>query len=515
VRPDVPRLLAALGLDTGLNDGASVSSTTGRAARTPAPEQILEKRSPATGEVLARVMLAHRDDADAVAARAVRGFHRLREVPAPRRGEVVRAIGDALRDKKDALGALVSLETGKIESEGRGEVQEMVDIADYACGLSRTLGGRTLPSERPGHRLVESWHPLGPVAVITAFNFPVAVWSWNALLALVCGDSVVWKPSLKAPLSCLAVSRIVHEVLGRHGLEEACGFVIGTDDDVGQALVDDKRFPLVSATGSTRMGRAVQARVGARFGRTLLELGGNNAVTVLPDADLSLATRAILFGAVGTTGQRCTSTRRVLVHRDVAAPLTERLLRAYAQVKVGHPLDEGVLMGPLVDEAAVAHMQKSLDVIRAQGGQVLFGGRALGGCYVEPALVKSHAGMAILNDEVFAPILHLVEVASLDEAIALNNAVPQGLSSSIFTRDLKSAERFLSASGSDCGIANVNAGTSGAEIGGAFGGEKETGGGREAGSDSWKAYMRRQTTTVNFSDALPLAQGIAFDVSDA
>lgn len=508
MRPHLPDLLQALGLTAGLEatlDGASI----------PTHGDVLEKHSPATGELLGRIRLATRADTEGMAARTHAAFAAVRDLPGPRRGEVARAIGDALREKKEALGALISLETGKIQSEGQGEVQEMVDIADYACGLSRTLGGRTLPSERPGHRLVEQWHPLGPVAVITAFNFPAAVWSWNALVALVCGDSVLWKPSLKAPLTAIATSKLVEPVLRRHGLEDAFGFVLGSDADVAEAIVDDRRFPLVSATGSTKMGRAVQARVGARFGRALLELGGNNAVIVMPDADLALATRAILFGAVGTTGQRCTSTRRVLVHEEVAAALTARLLAAWRQVKVGHPLDDGVLMGPLVEEFAADVMMEAIKTAVSQGARVLAGGRklaALGPCYVEPTLLESPVELPLLREEIFAPLLHLVRVGSLEEAIARNNDVPQGLSSSIFTASLKTAERFLSAVGSDCGIANVNTGTSGAEIGGAFGGEKETGGGREAGSDSWKSYMRRQTNTVNFSPDLPLAQGIAFDL---
>lgn len=474
----------------------------------------IEKRSPADGALLGRVRTATAEDYQRVAATVSSSFARLRDLPAPRRGEIARALGEALRARKVELGALVSLETGKIKSEGQGEVQEMVDIADYACGLSRMLGGRTLMSERPGHRLMEQWHPLGPVGVITAFNFPAAVWSWNALIALVCGDPVLWKPSLKAPLTAIAVSKIAARVLEAFGVQDAFGLVIGADDVVGSALVDDRRFPLISATGSTRMGRAVQGRVAARFGRSLLELGGNNAVVVLDDADLSLAVRAIVFGAVGTAGQRCTSTRRVLVHAGVADALTARLQRAFASVKIGHPLEDGVLVGPLVDEAAVSAMRFALERIASEGGELVCGGRALGGCFVEPALVKSRAGMAILLEEVFAPVLHVVTVGSLDEAIGLNNAVPQGLSSSIFTRSLHSAERWLAAAGSDCGIANVNVGTSGAEIGGAFGGEKETGGGREAGSDSWKSYMRRQTCTINSSDALPLAQGVQFDVGD-
>ena len=499
--------LAALDLDRArVHDGTSGAAAHG---------DVVEKRTPATGDVLARVRTATAADYEGVAARASAAFAQLREMPAPKRGEIARALGDAFRAKKTELGALISLETGKIKSEGLGEVQEVVDIADFACGLSRTLGGRTLPSERAGHRLLEQWHPLGPVGVISAFNFPAAVWSWNAFIALACGDSVVWKPSLKAPLTAIACTKIARPVLARFGVEDAFGLVIGADDVVGRALVDDARVPLVSATGSTRMGRAVQERVHARFGRALLELGGNNAVVVMPDADLALAVRAITFGAVGTAGQRCTSTRRVLAHKDIHAQLTKRLAKAFAQVahKIGHPLEDGVLMGPLIDEAAVDAMMRALDTIALQGGRVLAGGKRRTGCYVEPALVASPRAMPMLREDVFAPVLHVVEVRDLADAVAANNEVPQGLSSSIFTASLKSAERWLSASGSDCGIANVNAGTSGAEIGGAFGGEKETGGGREAGSDAWKSYMRRQTCTVNFSDELPLAQGILFEVN--
>jgi aldehyde dehydrogenase (NAD+) len=483
-----------------------------------APASTVEKISPATGAPLGRAALAARADVEACTQRAVAAFEALRAMPGPKRGDIARALADAFRAHKHALGALISLETGKIRAEGEGEVQEIIDIADYAVGLSRTIGGRTLMSERANHRLTEQWHPLGPVAVITAFNFPAAVWAWNALLALVCGDSVVWKPSLKAPFTALAVQRICAEVLARFArdlgeprVEHALQTCIGTDDVVGAALTGDARYPLVSATGSTRMGRAVQSAVHARFGRTLLELGGNNAVIVLPDADLALAVRAIVFGAVGTTGQRCTSTRRVLVHESIAPALMERLVAAYRTLNIGHPLDDGVHVGPLVDLDAVALMRRALDQVRAQGGQVVFGGLERGGCYVEPALCESTAEMPIVREETFAPVLHVIRVRSLEHAIDVNNAVAHGLSSSLFTRDLLAAERFLSARGSDCGIANINTGTSGAEIGGAFGGEKETGGGREAGSDSWKAYMRRQTCTINYGTELPLAQGIKFD----
>jgi aldehyde dehydrogenase (NAD+) len=410
------------------------------------------------------------------------------------------------------LGTLVTQETGKILAEGKGEVQEMIDIADFATGLSRELYGLSMHSERPGHRMYEQWHPLGVVGVISAFNFPVAVWSWNALIAMVCGDVVVWKPSLKTPLTAVAAQDICNRVLDRHGWSGVLNLVIGKDDVVGDRLLHDRRVALVSATGSCRMGHIVAQAVSARLGRTLLELGGNNGVIVMDDANPDLVVRAVLFGAVGTAGQRCTSIRRLFVQKGIASKVTEKLVAAYKQVRVGDPLDPTTLMGPLIDSEAVEKMMFGLETIREQGGVVLTGGRRLNGCFVEPALVKSHPRMPVLREEIFAPILHLVEFETLDEAIAWHNNVPQGLSSAIFTTSLVSAETFLSACGSDCGIANVNIGTSGAEIGGAFGGEKETGGGRESGSDAWKAYMRRQTVTVNWSGELPLAQGIKFEL---
>ncbi|MCH7493910.1 aldehyde dehydrogenase family protein, partial [bacterium] len=448
-----------------------------------------------------------------VVAAAVEAFGRWRTVPAPRRGEIVRRIGAALRAAKGALGALVSLEMGKIRAEGEGEVQEMVDMADFSVGLSRQLHGLTMPSERPGHRLMEQWHPLGVVGVISAFNFPVAVWSWNALLALVCGDAVVWKPSTKTPLTAVAVTKLAAAVLEPEGFGALAGLAIGDRRAVGGPLVQNPRVPLVSATGSTAMGRVIARQVGERLGRTILELGGNNAIVVRPRADLDLAVRAILFGAVGTAGQRCTSTRRLLVDRAVAKPLLERLQGAYSQVRIGHQLDPDTLMGPLVDDAAVAAYGEALERIGAEGGEVVAGGRVLPGPghYVEPTIILAPQGLPAMQEECFAPILYFVECDGFAEAMALHNGVPQGLSSAIFTADAGEAERFLAATGSDCGIANVNLGTSGAEIGGAFGGEKETGGGREAGSDAWKAYMRRQTNTINFSGELPLAQGIRFE----
>jgi len=468
--------------------------------------------NPATGSELGRVSLASIADYEAVIAKASSTFERWRMLPAPQRGEILRQIGEELRAAKDDLGKLVSLEAGKILAEGRGEVQEMIDVADLACGLSRQLYGLSMHSERRGHRMYEQWHPLGVVGVISAFNFPVAVWAWNALIAMVCGDTVVWKPSLKTPMCAVAVQKICDRVLERNGWTGVLNTVIGTDDVVGERLIRDRRVPLISATGSTRMGRHVAQVVAERLGRSLLELGGNNGVIVMDDADPDLVVRAVLFGAVGTAGQRCTSIRRLFVHKSIAPKITEKLIAAYRQVRIDDPLDPATLMGPLIDEAAVDGMMSGLAAIQAQGGEILTGGRRLHGCFVEPTLVKSHPEMPALQEELFAPVLHLIEFDQIDQAIAWHNAVPQGLSSAIFTTNLMSAETFLSARGSDCGIANVNIGTSGAEIGGAFGGEKDTGGGRESGSDAWKAYMRRQTVTVNWSGGLPLAQGIKFEL---
>ena len=468
--------------------------------------------NPATGAELGRAPLASIADYEAVLGKASAAFERWRMLPAPQRGEIVRQIGQELRAAKDDLGKLVSLEAGKILAEGQGEVQEMIDIADFACGLSRQLYGLSMHSERPGHRMYEQWHPLGVVGVISAFNFPVAVWSWNALIAMVCGDTVVWKPSLKTPMCALAVQTICDRVLERNGWTGVLNTVIGTDDVVGERLIRDRRIPLISATGSTRMGRHVAQVVAERLGRSLLELGGNNGVIVMDDADPDLVVRAVLFGAVGTAGQRCTSIRRLFLQKGIAPAVTQRLIAAYKQVRIGDPLDPATLMGPLIDEAAVDAMMRGLAAIQEQGGRILIGGKRLKGCFVEPALVKSHPEMPALQEELFAPVLHLIEFDQADQAIAWHNAVPQGLSSAIFTTNLMSAERFLGAHGSDCGIANVNIGTSGAEIGGAFGGEKDTGGGRESGSDAWKVYMRRQTVTVNWSGGLPLAQGIKFEL---
>jgi aldehyde dehydrogenase (NAD+) len=475
--------------------------------------------SPIDGAVLVSLRADTPAQAGAKIAEAHAAFLQWRTVPAPRRGELIRLFGHALRANKEALGRLVTLETGKILQEGLGEVQEMIDICDFAVGLSRQLHGLSIASERPGHRMMETWHPLGVVGVISAFNFPVAVWSWNAALAFVCGDSVVWKPSEKTPLTALAVQALFARAVAEFGAEAPPGLsqvVIG-GHDAGRTLVDDVRVPLVSATGSTRMGRAVAARCAQRFARSILELGGNNAMIVAPSADLELAARAIVFAAVGTAGQRCTTLRRLFVHEAIYAQLVPRLARVYGSLPVGHPLEQGTLVGPLIDVAAFEHMQAALHQAAGEGGTVHGGQRlTMPGCerghYVRPALVEMPAQTDVMHRETFAPILYIVRYRELADAIAWNNAVPQGLSSSIFTNDIREAELFMSSVGSDCGIANVNIGPSGAEIGGAFGGEKETGGGRESGSDAWKAYMRRATNTVNYSRALPLAQGIRFEI---
>jgi aldehyde dehydrogenase (NAD+) len=469
--------------------------------------------NPASGASLGEVRAATRADYDAAVEAARARFVEWRMRPAPKRAELVRKLGELLRRKKEALGALISLEMGKIRAEGQGEVQEMIDICDFAVGLGRQLHGLTIASERPQHRMMEQWHPLGPVAVITAFNFPMAVWAWNAALAAVCGDPVVWKPSPLTPLCAAAVQRLCEEV---EATEDARGVfsVVQGGAEVGEQMSDDARFPLVSFTGSIPVGRKVAARVASRLGRSLLELGGNNAIIVLDDADLDLATRAITFGAVGTAGQRCTTTRRVFAQRGVHDKLVARLAAAYRSVPIGDPLAEGVLMGPLATADAVRRYEAAIERARVQGGNVVSGGKVLDrpGHFVEPTLVQApaHASFPVAWEETFAPILYVFSVEGLDEALAAHNAVSQGLSSAIFTDSVRAAERFLSARGSDCGIANVNIGTSGAEIGGAFGGEKDTGGGRESGSDAWKNYMRRQTCTVNWGEDLPLAQGITF-----
>jgi aldehyde dehydrogenase (NAD+) len=481
-----------------------ISSTSG--------SQVLTSFNPSTGQALASVPLATASDYDQAIARSTAAFAKWRLIPAPQRGLIVREIAEALRANKEDLGALVSLEMGKIYQEGLGEVQEMIDVADFALGLSRQLYGMTTNSERPGHRLYEQWHPLGPVGVITAFNFPVAVWAWNALIAAVCGDTVIWKPSEETPLTAIAVHNIASGVLRKHNCEGVFELLVGDVATVGEPMLDDRRLPLISATGSTRMGKIVAERVGRRLGRTLLELGGNNAIILMPDADLDLALRGCLFSAVGTAGQRCTTLRRLFLHSSIAETFRAKLTRAYSQIRIGDPLLDTTLMGPLINQRAVQNFENAVSQIRNQGGEILYGGNRWEGNFVEPTIARSRHDMAIVQEEVFAPILHTIDFDHLDDAIAWNNEVPQGLSSSIFTTNLKSAEAFLSARGSDCGIANVNIGTSGAEIGGAFGGEKETGGGRESGSDSWKAYMRRQTVTINYSDALPLAQGIEFNL---
>ncbi len=468
--------------------------------------------NPTNGETLATVAMASGDDYDRVAQASVEAFQRWRNLPAPKRGEYVRRLGDALREKIEPLGALVTLEMGKILPEGIGEVQEMVDICDFAVGLSRQLYGNTMASERPNHRMYEHWHPLGPVGVISAFNFPVAVWSWNAAIAAVCGDTVVWKPSERTPLSAIAVTRIAQEVMAGSGFEGVFNLVVGDGATVGNRMNQDTRIPLVSATGSCNMGRIVGPAVAQRMGRTILELGGNNAVIVMDDANLDLAVRATLFSAVGTAGQRCTSLRRLLVHRAISDKMVSRLTEAYKQINIGDPLEAGTLMGPVVGERAVDQMMSALDIAREQGARIVTGGNRIDrpGFFVEPTIAVVPKDASITQEETFAPILWVIEFDTLEEALEIQNGVTQGLSSAIFTESLRNAERFLSDAGSDCGIANVNIGTSGAEIGGAFGGEKETGGGREAGSDAWKAYMRRQTTTINWGDDLPLAQGIEF-----
>jgi aldehyde dehydrogenase (NAD+) len=478
---------------------------------------VLQSVSPIDGKVLGSVRTATADDYERALQRASAAFATWQSVPAPKRGELIRQLGNALRAAKSDLGKLVTLEAGKIVAEGEGEVQEMIDICDFAVGLSRQLYGLTMPSERPGHRMLEQWHPLGVIGVISAFNFPVAVWAWNTALAVVCGDATLWKPSGQTPLCAIATIKIAERVCRDRGVDPALfSLAIGGREAVGERMAHDKRLPLISATGSTHMGREVGEKVQHRLGRALLELGGNNAIIVAPSADLDLATRAILFGAVGTAGQRCTTTRRVFVHRSLEKELTQRLVSAYRQVSIGNPLEAGTLMGPLISLAAVQSMQQALHRLRDEGGTILYGGRPLtgekfpGGRYVEPCLAKAKPDFKIVREETFAPILYLMAYEKLEEAIAWHNAVPQGLSSAIFTNDLREAELFLSSRGSDCGIANVNIGTSGAEIGGAFGGEKETGGGRESGSDAWKNYMRRQTVTVNYSGQLPLAQGIRF-----
>jgi aldehyde dehydrogenase (NAD+) len=478
--------------------------------------KILRHVSPIDGKLLGTVRLASAAEYEQTIRAAEKAFASWRILPAPRRGEIVRQLGNALRAAKKDLGRLVTLETGKILPEGEGEVQEMVDICDFATGLSRQLYGLTIASERPQHRMMEQWHPLGVVGVISAFNFPVAVWSWNSALAAVCGNATLWKPSELTPLTAIATIRIAEKICRANKIDPAIFSLVCGDHGIGRRMSADRRMPLVSATGSTRMGRKVAETVSQRLGKSLLELGGNNAIIVAPSANFDLAVRAIVFGAVGTAGQRCTSTRRVFIHKTILPELTQRLVAAYQQIPIGNPLEPGVLMGPLIHEKALKAMQKAMQALKRAGGKIIYGGEKLrgakfpGGRYVRPCLATARSRFKIVHEETFAPILYLIPYRHLAEAIAQNNAVPQGLSSAIFTNEVREAEQFIAATGSDCGIANVNIGTSGAEIGGAFGGEKDTGGGRESGSDSWKAYMRRQTVTVNYSTELPLAQGIQF-----
>lgn len=493
----------------GVNKGGSTGSHwwSGKA-----DGPLLQSRNPATGEKIADVYPCSVNDYQYIVKQSEEVFRSWRMVPAPKRGELVRLIGQALRERKDELGTLVSLEVGKIKAEGDGEVQEMIDMADFAVGQSRMLYGSTMQSERPAHRMSEQWHPLGPVGVITAFNFPVAVWAWNAFLAAIAGDTVIWKPSPKAPLCAIAVQQICNRAMEQLGYEGIFSLFITDQAILAETMVQDHRLPLISFTGSVPVGRRVAAVVAQRLGRTLLELSGNNAVIVDETADLKMAVRAILFGAVGTAGQRCTTTRRVLVHESLADEVLGKLVQSYGQVQIGNPLEPNVLLGPLIDHAAVEAYRSAIDEVKKEGGEILYGGHVLNrpGYFVEPTIVRAQNHWPVVQRETFAPILYVMTFRTIEEAIALQNGVPQGLSSAMFTNSLRHGEQFLSAAGSDCGIANLNIGTSGAEIGGAFGGEKETGGGREAGSDSWKAYMRRQTNTVNWGTELPLAQGIKF-----
>lgn len=474
--------------------------------------------SPVDGKCLGEIVFASETEYEAVLKRAIEAFSVWRNVPAPQRGELVRKIGNKLRENKTELGTLVSYEMGKSLQEGLGEVQEMIDICDFAVGLSRQLYGLSMHSERPNHRMLEQWHPVGIVGIISSFNFPVAVWSWNAMIALVCGNTCVWKPSEKAPISAVATMNIIAEVLIENKIPEGVLTLINGDSEMGKKLAHDPRISLLSATGSTAMGKSVSKVVAGRFGKCLLELGGNNAIIISEKADMDLAIRAVVFGAVGTAGQRCTSTRRLIVHKSVYKDVIKKLTKAYGQLKIGNPLDSKNHVGPLIDRTAVEHFVRAIVEAKAQGGSLLLGGEVLdgkgyeSGCYVSPAIVEAQNHFPIVQKETFAPILYIMPYNTLSEAIAMQNDVKQGLSSAIFTTDIRESEAFLSASGSDCGIANVNIGTSGAEIGGAFGGEKETGGGRESGSDAWKTYMRRQTVTINYGNDLPLAQGISFSV---
>jgi aldehyde dehydrogenase (NAD+) len=510
---EIQEILDQLGIES-INPGASTGSywfnTSG--------EQI-DSYSPVDGKLIASVSAASQADYEAAILKSQEAFKVWRQIPAPKRGEIVRQLGDKLRDYKEPLGKLVSYEMGKSLQEGLGEVQEMIDICDFAVGLSRQLYGLTMHSERPSHRMYEQYHPLGLVGIISAFNFPVAVWSWNAALAWVCGDVCIWKPSEKTPLTAIACQKIAEEVFTDNDVPEGVSCLVIGGPELGKAMTADKRVPLISATGSTRMGKSVGQVVGERLGRSLLELGGNNAIIITPTADLKVVVPGAVFGAIGTAGQRCTSTRRLIIHEDVYETVKTAIVKAYGQLKIGNPLDQNMHVGPLIDKDAVAAYQNALQKVVEEGGKIIVEGGVLtgegyeSGCYVKPAIAEASNDYAIVQHETFAPILYLMKYSgTVENAIALQNGVPQGLSSAIMTNNLKEAEAFLSAAGSDCGIANVNIGTSGAEIGGAFGGEKETGGGRESGSDAWKVYMRRQTNTINYSDSLPLAQGIKFDL---
>ena len=503
-------ILSELGIND-FNQGACSGANKWSSAN---QEAIIESINPSTGEVIASVYQASEDDYERIIQDSEVAFNKFRNVPAPIRGQLVREMGEALRVKKDLLGSLVSLEMGKIKQEGDGEVQEMIDIADFAVGQSRMLYGKTMHSERQDHRMYEQWHPLGPVGVISAFNFPVAVWAWNAFIAAICGDTTIWKPSSSAPLCAIAVQNICNKVMERNGYSGIFSTIIGKGSVVGERMLTDKSIPLVSFTGSTEMGRHVSSKVAERFGKTILELGGNNAIIIDESANLDLAIPAVVFGAVGTAGQRCTSTRRIIIHESIHDNFIDRLLKAYKQVNIGDPLNKNTLMGPLVNENAVLDFLDAVKTVKSSGGEILCGGEKLSqvGNFVTPAVAKVQNDWDIVQHETFAPILYIMSYKNLDEAIHMHNNVPQGLSSSMFTTKVANAEEFLSHRGSDCGIANINIGTSGAEIGGAFGGEKETGGGRESGSDSWKQYMRRQTNTLNWSKELPLAQGIEFNL---
>lgn len=513
MKPDISSILAQLGI-AGFNPSYSTGSKWSHAA----DGEHIHSMSPVDGEKIASVFAASMKEYDHVISTAQEAYKVWNKVPAPKRGEIVRQFGEALRKKKHALGTLVSYEMGKSLQEGLGEVQEMIDICDFAVGLSRQLYGLTIASERPSHRMMEQWHPLGVVGIISAFNFPVAVWSWNAALAWVCGNVCVWKPSEKTPITAIACQRIAEDVFAANDIPEGVSCLIIGDAEIGKLMSADTRVPLVSATGSTRMGKAVAMQVANRLGKTILELGGNNAIIISKDADLEMALIGAVFGAVGTAGQRCTSTRRLIIHESVYETFKAKLVKAYGQLRIGNPLDQNNHVGPLIDKDAVNAYLASIEKCKAEGGKfvveggVLAGDEYSSGCYVKPCIAEVENDYDIVQHETFAPILYLIKYNDLEEAIALQNAVPQGLSSAIMTLNLREAEQFLSAQGSDCGIANVNIGTSGAEIGGAFGGEKETGGGRESGSDAWKAYMRRQTNTINYSNTLPLAQGIKFDL---